>query len=62
MILPEGNNPSPAKILDLQMLLFLPGCERTEEEYRILFDKSGLRLNRIIPTKSPYNIIEGVPK
>jgi hypothetical protein len=62
MILPEGNNPSPAKILDLQMLLFLPGCERTEEEYRILFDKSGLRLNRIIPTKSPYSIIEGVRK
>jgi hypothetical protein len=62
MIVPEGNFPSPAKILDLQMLLFLPGRERTREEYDILFEQAGLRLNKIIPTKSPFSIIEGIRK
>jgi hypothetical protein len=60
MVVPEGNEPSPAKFLDLQMLQFLPGCERTEREYSELFDKAGLKLSRIIPTMSPFSIIEGV--
>jgi len=60
MIVPKGNEPSPAKFLDLQMLQYLPGCERTEEEYGELFDKAGLELTRIIPTMSPFSIIEGV--
>ncbi|GEO08280.1 methyltransferase [Segetibacter aerophilus] len=62
MVVPEGNEPSPAKFLDLQMLQFLPGCERTKEEYSVLFDKAGLKLSRIIPTMSPFSIIEGVNK
>lgn len=60
MIVPEGNEPSPAKFLDLQMLQYLPGCERTENEYKELFDKAGLKLTKIIPTMSPFSIIEGV--
>ncbi|MDB5275449.1 MAG: methyltransferase [Ferruginibacter sp.] len=62
MVVPEGNEPSPAKFLDLQMLQYLPGCERTEKEYNELFDKAGLQLTRIIPTMSPFSIIEGVSK
>ena len=62
MVVPEGNEPSPAKFLDLQMLQYLPGCERTEMEYKGLFDKAGLKLTRIIPTMSPFSIIEGVSK
>ena len=62
MVVPEGNEPSPAKFLDLQMLQYLPGCERTEKEYERLFDKAGLKLTRIIPTMSPFSIIEGVSK
>ena len=62
MVVPEGNEPSPAKFLDLQMLQYLPGCERTEKEYEGLFDKAGLKLTRIIPTMSPFSIIEGVSK
>jgi 2-polyprenyl-3-methyl-5-hydroxy-6-metoxy-1,4-benzoquinol methylase len=59
LVLPEGNEPSLGKFLDLQMLQFLPGCERTEAEYRSLFDKAGLQLTRILPTPSPFSIIEG---
>lgn len=62
MVVPEGNEPSPAKFLDLQMLQYLPGCERTEKEYRELFDKAGLVLTRIVPTMSPFSILEGMSK
>ena len=60
MVVPEGNEPSLSKFLDLQMLQYLPGCERTEKEYRELFDKAGFQLTRIVPTMSPFSVIEGV--
>jgi ubiquinone/menaquinone biosynthesis C-methylase UbiE len=59
MLVPEGNEPSPSKALDILMLVMEGGKERTKEEYRILLEQSGLRLTRIIPTKSPYSVIEG---
>jgi hypothetical protein len=62
MVLPEGNEPSMGKLLDLQMLQFLPGCERTEAEYRLLFDKAGLQLTRIVPTTSAFSVLEGFSK
>lgn len=62
MVVPPGNEPSPAKFLDLQMLLYLPGCERTEAEYIALFDKAGLTFTRVVHTRSPFSIIEGVSK
>jgi len=43
---------------DLHMQVMLGGCERTEAEFRELFQLSGLKLERIIPTKSPMKIIE----
>ncbi|MBK7434409.1 MAG: methyltransferase domain-containing protein [Chitinophagaceae bacterium] len=43
---------------DLHMQVMLGGSERTEGEFRKLFESSGLKLNRIIPTKSPMKIIE----
>lgn len=61
MVVPEGNTPSMAKMLDLQMLVCLPGCERTEAEYKALFEKAGLSLSRIIAMPSPFSIIEAVP-
>ncbi len=60
MIVPEGNAPSPAKFLDLQMLQYLPGCERTEVEYRTLFENAGFTLTRSVPTMSPFSVIEGI--
>ncbi|MBA3323218.1 MAG: methyltransferase [Pyrinomonadaceae bacterium] len=60
MVLPEGNAPSPGKFLDLEMLLFLHSFERTEAEYRALYERAGFKLTRIVPTQSPYSVIEGV--
>ncbi|HEX2225577.1 MAG TPA: methyltransferase [Candidatus Binatia bacterium] len=60
MVVPEGNAPSPSKFLDLEMLLFLRSCERTEKQYRELFKKGGFELTRVVPTSTPYSIVEGV--
>jgi hypothetical protein len=60
MVVPQGNEPSLSKLLDLQMLAVLPGCERTEEEYKTLFAKAGFQLTKIVPTMSPYSVIEGI--
>ena len=43
------------------MLAFPGGMERTEEEYRALFEQSGFRLNKVTPTKSGACVIEGRP-
>ncbi len=59
MVVPEGNEPSPSKALDILMLVMEGGKERTKDEYRKLLEASGFRLTRIIPTKSPYSVIEG---
>lgn len=58
MVLPQGDEPHMAKLLDVEMLLFPGGHERTPEQYRQLFAKSGLRLTRIIPTRSSMSIVE----
>ena len=60
MIVPPGNQPSMAKLLDLEMLVITGGRERTETEFNNLFVSSGFKLSRIIPTKESICIIEGV--
>lgn len=60
MVIPEGNEPHPGKMLDLEMLTSPGGIERTEAEYAELFERSGFRLNRIVPTMSPHSVIEAV--
>lgn len=58
-VIAPGNDPSPAKFLDLQMLVMNGGRERTAEEYRQLYTASGLTLTRIIPA-GVESLIEGV--
>jgi O-methyltransferase len=59
-VIPSGNAPSFAKILDLEMLVLPGGVERTEAEYRALLQAAGFRLARVITTRSFTNLIEGV--
>ena len=61
-VIPPGNEPFGGKFLDLVMLLIPGGKERTEEEYRTLFDKAGFDLTRIVPTETEISIIEGIKK
>ena len=54
--------PTPAKMLDIEMLVMTPGGkERTVEEFRDLFASAGLRLGRIVPTQNPICVIEAAP-
>ena len=59
-IIAEGNNQDFGKLLDIEMLVSPGGKERTAAEYEDLFSRAGLRLTRIVPTKSPYSVIEAV--
>ncbi len=43
------------------MLLMVGGRERTEEEFRILFEAGGFKLTRLISTESRVSIVEWVP-
>jgi len=60
MVLPPGDTMHPGKILDMVMLVGPGGQERTEEEYRTLLDKAGLRLTRVVPTESAVSVVEAV--
>ncbi|HMS11434.1 MAG TPA: hypothetical protein PKE66_18235, partial [Pyrinomonadaceae bacterium] len=59
-ILPDGNEPHFGKVLDLEMLVSPGGKERTAKEFEALLERSGLKLTRIIETKSLVGIVEAV--
>jgi len=60
MVLPEGNDPHPGKMLDMMMLVGPGGQERTEPEYRALLTKAGFNLTKVVPTRSAVSIVEAV--
>lgn len=60
IVIPPGNEPSIAKLLDLEMMVTTGGRERTTDEYRDLLETSGFTLLRIIPTRASVSIIEGI--
>jgi SAM-dependent methyltransferase len=63
LLVPERvAGPSPGVELDLLMWVLFNGYERTEAQFRAVFEAAGFRLNRIIPTKSPRPIIEAVAR
>jgi hypothetical protein len=59
-VLPPAEKPDWGKLLDIQMMVVVPGKERTREEFAALFKRAGLRLTRIIPTRCPLSLIEAV--
>lgn len=62
-IVPTGLEPSPAKVHDLEMLVFMPGGrERTRLEYRELLAAAGLRLSEVIGTRTSASLIVAAAK
>ncbi len=57
--------PPPTKVpfyaagLDMQLLKDSPGRARTEQQFQTLFEAAGFTLTRILPTPSPFSIVEG---
>jgi hypothetical protein len=58
-VIPPGNDPHWGKLLDIQMLI-IGGRERTKKEFAALLAKAGLKMIRVVPTKCPLSIVEGV--
>lgn len=56
MLIPPGNAPFEGKVIDLGMLVMVPGRYRTEAEYRGLLSAAGFTLSRVIPTQSPRHV------
>jgi hypothetical protein len=61
LVIPPDNAPAYAKLLDLLILAYSGGRERTEREYRDLLESAGFSLTCIIDTSSTVSIIEAVP-
>ena len=62
-VIEPGNAQSISKFFDLHMLVTGPGAkERTESDFRSLFNAAGFELSNIIPTASSFCIIEGCRK
>jgi hypothetical protein len=58
-VIQAGNDPDPAKFMDLNMLVMLGGRERTVDDFRTLLAEAGIRLTHVVPTRSGFSVIEG---
>jgi hypothetical protein len=59
VVLP-GDEPCFAKLLDLLMLVYAGGRERTETEFSRLLATAGLTLTRVVPTAAAVSVLEAV--
>jgi predicted transcriptional regulator len=57
-VIPPHDRDFPAKWMDLAMLVDNAGRERTGEEYQNLLQQSGFHMIRMVPTASPFSIVE----
>jgi len=60
-VVPAGNAPSPSKDMDITMLTFPGGQERTEAQFRSLLKASGFELKSITPTTTMISVVDGKP-
>jgi O-methyltransferase/methyltransferase family protein len=58
-VITPGNAPGWGKLVDIQMLI-IGGRERTQAEFAAIFKEAGLKLARVVATKCPLRIVEGV--
>ncbi|AGB20950.1 hydroxyneurosporene-O-methyltransferase [Mycobacterium sp. JS623] len=57
-VIPPHDRDFLAKTMDLEMLIYNAGRERTADEYRNLLQQSGFQMTRVVPTRSPLSIVE----
>ena len=60
-VVPAGNAPSPSKDMDIVMLTFPGGQERSEAQFRSLLKASGFALESITPTTTMISAVEAKP-
>ncbi|UCC84286.1 MAG: methyltransferase domain-containing protein [Gemmatimonadota bacterium] len=60
-LIPGPNEPHLSKLADIEIFVMTDGgMERTKQEYQALYEAAELRLTKVIPTNSPWSIVEGV--
>ena len=63
MVLPDDNERHFGKLFDIEMLTQSDdGRDRTESEFRALFDAAGMEMTRIVDTDTPVSVVEGIPR
>jgi hypothetical protein len=61
-MLPDGNTPHANWLVDMNMLVNHGGGCRTQAQFRTLFESAGLDMTRVVATRSPNFILEGVKR
>lgn len=62
MVVTDGPESIPARVLDIEMLIGPGGRERTRDEFARLFESAGLELERVVETRTPIRLLEGTPR
>ena len=62
MLVPEEIRPDFVMLMDLNMLVMTGGRERTAKEFEKVLSDAGFQMTRVIPTNSPFALIEASPK
>jgi hypothetical protein len=58
----DGKGAHFGNHLDINMMVLTGGRERTPDEFARLFAASGWQFSRLIPTPSPYSIVEAIAR
>ncbi len=61
MLVPEEIRPDFVMLMDLNMLVVTGGRERTAKEFEKVLAEAGFETTRVIPTKSPFSLVEARP-
>jgi hypothetical protein len=56
-VLPDGDEPHPAKLLNVLISTLHGGCERTEAEFAALLDCAGLELTTVVPANPMVAVV-----
>ena len=58
MVIPDHSREFAGHWTNLEMLLMQAGRERTAAEYRSLLERAGFRVTRVVPSASPFSLVE----
>jgi hypothetical protein len=60
-VIDDSPEPQKGKLLDIEMIAFVGGKERTHEEFRQLLGEAGFTLEKVVSTAAPLSLLEAVP-
>lgn len=59
-VLPEEVQPHAAYFMDLNMMVMTGGRERKASEYGAMLEKTGFRLDKVVPTPTLLSVVEAI--